>query len=218
MASWSSLAGRINVIPLLLFVAGTIACLLIPAIRRNRSYRMLLIWTAIVLFFLTELEGLKTPFYLIYVTPLFTVLLVTAADWFWAAAPRWRIPLAGLLAAFCLLQVSRTLIADSRHPRQAAYDPAVRYMRAQFNRQTFIMGGAQFLFDVGPDWNILDDVRLGYDTGKPAVVVIDAGWADRMQSLTPPIRDFVTRVLATEFHEAHNREGYPSRCAPEWCF
>jgi hypothetical protein len=198
-AGWSSLLGRMNAVPLLFFLAGAAICLL-------------LIWTAIVLFFLTELEGLKTPFYLIYATPLYSVLMVVAAGWIWSKRPKWRIVLAGSLAVFCLLQVGRTLIADSRHPRQSTYDPAVQYLRARFNRQTFIMGGAELIFGLGPDWNILDDVHLGFDTGKkPDVVVIDPAWEDRIQMLkevSPPIHEFVSIQLKTEFREVYHRAGY----------
>ena len=79
MASWSSLAGRANALPLLTFLAATAACLLIPAIRRDPAYRLLLIWTAIAAFYLTELEGLKTPLYLLYITPLLSLLIAVAA-------------------------------------------------------------------------------------------------------------------------------------------
>ncbi|MCU1232773.1 MAG: hypothetical protein JWP63_740 [Candidatus Solibacter sp.] len=212
MASWSSLAGRINVIPLLFFAAGIGACLAIPAIRAHRGYRLLLIWTAIVVFFLTELEGLKTPFYLIYATPLFTVLMVAAAGWFWSKFPRRRIVLAAALAVFCLLQVSRTVIADSRHPRQSTYDPAVAYLREHAGPQAFIMGGAEFIFGLSPEWKILDDIRLGYNTGKkPEIVVIDPAWEDRIQALeetSPEIHAFVKRALDTDFQEVYNHEGY----------
>lgn len=212
MASWSSLGGRMNVIPLILFLAGAAACLLTPEIRRHRGYRLLLIWTGIVAFFLAEFEGLKTPFYLIYLTPLLAVLLAIASGWTWVRRPRWRAAVTGLLAVFCLLQIGRTLIADSRHPRQTTYDPAVKFLRARFNRQTFIMGGAQLIFGLGPDWKILDDIQLGYNTGKrPDVVVIDPGWEDRIQMLqvvNPPVHKYVSNLLATEFHEVYNRNGY----------
>jgi hypothetical protein len=212
MASWSSLAGRINVIPLLFFALGAAACLAIPAIRSHRGYRLLLIWTAIMAFFLAELEGLKTPFYLIYITPLLTVLLLAAGAWCWSNFVRLRWVVASALAVFVLLQASRTVIADSRHPRHSTYDPAVRYLVSQFNAQTSIMGGAEFVFGVGPDWRILDDIRLGYNTGKkPDVVVIDPAWEDRIQALQdgyPEIYGFVQRVLKSDFREVYNHEGY----------
>jgi hypothetical protein len=88
----------------------------------------------------------------------------------------------------------------------------VRYLQARFNRSTFIMGGAGLIFALGPDSNILDDFRLGYDSGKRAeVVVIDPSWTDRigmLQTERPPIYAFVTRLLKTEYREVYNQGGY----------
>ncbi len=83
LAAWSSRTGRLNAIPLVMFLAGAAACLLVREIRQHRGYRLLLIWTAIVLVFLTEFEGLKTHFYLIYLTPLYSILLAVAVRWIW---------------------------------------------------------------------------------------------------------------------------------------
>ena len=88
LAAWTSPAGRLNVIPLALFLGATAACLLVREIRQHRGYRLLLVWTLTVVFFLTGLEGLKTPYYLIYLTPLYSILLAVATGWVWRRLPR----------------------------------------------------------------------------------------------------------------------------------
>jgi 4-amino-4-deoxy-L-arabinose transferase-like glycosyltransferase len=212
LAAWSSRAGRLNAIPLLIFLAGAAACLLVREIRQHRGYRLLLIWTAIVVVFLTEMEGLKTHFYLIYLTPMYSILLAVAVRWMWLWRPRWRAPLAAVLLVFVALQAARTPIAASRNPRRTTYDPAVQYLRARFNRNTFIMGGAGLIFELGPDWKILDDFRLGYDSGKRAeVVVFDPQWTDgieMLQTRRSPIYAFITQLLKTEYQEVYNQGGY----------
>jgi hypothetical protein len=212
LARWSSVSGRLNAIPLLLFFAGLITCLVVRQIRRHPGYRLLLIWTAIVGFYLTELEGLKTHLYLIYLTPLYAIVLAIAALWCWRNRPRGRILLAAAMAVFVILQVARTPIADLRNPRRATYQPAVEYLRAHYQPGTFIMGGADLMFGLGPEWHILDDVRLGYNSGKRAdVVVIDTHWADNILMLEtwhPPIFAFVTHLLASEYREVYNHRGY----------
>jgi 4-amino-4-deoxy-L-arabinose transferase-like glycosyltransferase len=212
LAAWSSLSGRLNAIPLAIFLAGAAACLLVREIRQHPAYRLLLAWTLFVVFFLTEMEGLKTHFYLIYLTPLYSILLAAAAAWAWRRHPRWRCATVAVLLVFVALQAVRTPVAVSRNPRRGTYDPAVRYLQSRFNRNTFIMGGAGLIFSLGPDWNILDDFRLGYDSGKRAeVVVIDPSWMDRigmLQTERPPIYAFVTRLLKTEYREVYNQGGY----------
>jgi len=119
---------------------------------------------------------------------------------------------AGLLLVFVALQAARTPIAVSRNPRRTTYDPAVAYLRARFNRQTFIMGSASLIFGLGPDWKILDDFHLGYDSGKrPEVVMIDPHWADgieMLQAQQPSTYDFVTQLLRSEYREVYNQGGY----------
>ena len=90
LAEWSSAGGRLNVIPLAMFLAGAATCLVVREIRQHRGYRLLLIWTAIVVVFLAELEGLKTQFYLIYLTPLYSMLLAVAVRWLWLKHPHRR--------------------------------------------------------------------------------------------------------------------------------
>ena len=74
------------------------------------------------------------------------------------------------------------------------------------------MGDASLIFGLGPDWRILDDFHLGYNSGKRAeVVVIDPHWADGIEMLRterPPLFAFVTHVLKTEYEEAYNQGGY----------
>ena len=212
LAAWSSLAGRLNVIPLAIFLAGVAVCVMAREIRQHPGYRLLLIWTAIVVFFLTELEGLKTPFYLIYITPLYCLLLAVAVGWCWRRRPRWRVVLTASMFLFVALQAARTPISDSRNPRRSTYDPAVAYLRAHCDRNTFIMGGAGLIFGLGPDWRILDDVQLGFNSGKRAeIVVVDPHWADNiemMETLHPPIYIFVRHLLDTGYQEVYNQGGY----------
>ncbi len=74
------------------------------------------------------------------------------------------------------------------------------------------MGDAALIFGLGPEWNVLDDYRLGYDSGKrPEVVVIDPSWDDRilmMQTLSPEAHRFVSHLLAAEYREVYNQGGY----------
>lgn len=211
-AAWSSRAGRLNVIPLAIFLAGGAVCLLVSEIRQHPVYRLLIFWAATTVAFLTEFEGLKTPFCLIYLTPLYSLLLAVAVGWMWLRQPRSRVVLAAVLVVFVALQALRTPIAASLNQRRTTYDAAVQYLRARFDRNTFIMGGAGLIFELGPDWKILDDFHLGYNSGKRAeVVVIDPKWADgieMLQTQQPPIYAFVTHLLETEYQEVYKQGGY----------
>ena len=211
MAPWNSLSGRLNLIPLVILLSGTALCFLSREIRRHPGYRLLLAATAITVFYLTWFEGLKTPYYLLYVTPLCSVLCAIAALWLWNARPRLRLPVAAALAALVLLQGTRTLAIAARNPKAESFDPAIQFLRGHYTPATFIMGNSCLLFGLTPQWNLLDDFRLGYDTGKrPAVIVIDESWEDRIGMLRqndPAIWQHTQEVLAG-YRDVYNQHGY----------
>ena len=212
LAPWSTLSGRLNLIPLLIFLAGAATCLFVREIRQNSAYRLLLLWTLLVVFFLTELEGLKTQFYLIYLTPLYSILLAIAVDWIWRNRPRGRILVAGTMLVFVALQAARTPNAAWHNRRQASYDPVVKFLRARVNPKSLTMGDAGLLYGLGGNWNLLDDNRLGYNSGKRAdVVVINPTWQDALQMMqtnAPAIQAYVAHLLDTEYREVYNQNGY----------
>jgi hypothetical protein len=211
MAEWTSPSGRLNVMPLLLLLAGTAACFGIAEIRRHPGYRLILIWTAITAVYLTWFEGLKTHFYLLYITPLYSVMGAIAAHWLWTHRSRWRIPVASAVVLLVLLHAGRTLIIARRNPKAAAFLPAVRYIQDHFAPTTFLMGNGGLLFGLGPAWNLLDDFRLGYNSGKrPEVIVVEEVWEDRILMLKeqhPEIWQHVRSTLAG-YREVYNEHGY----------
>jgi Dolichyl-phosphate-mannose-protein mannosyltransferase len=211
LAEWSSLSGRLNVVPLLILLAGVAACFAIGGIRKHPGYRLILIWTAITVAYLTWFEGLKTHFYLIYLTPLYSVLTAIAAHWLWNWRPRWRLAVAAALAVLVVLQATRIAVIARRNPRATAFLPAVRYLAQHFDKRTFIMGNGALMFGLGPDWKVLDDFRLGYNSGKKAdVIIIDESWEDRIGMLKeehPEIWQYTQRVLGS-YREVYNEAGY----------
>jgi hypothetical protein len=211
LAPWTSRSGRLNLIPLLILLGGTAVCFLSREIRRHPGYRLLLAATAITACYLTWFEGLKTPFYLLFLTPLYSALCAVAAVWLWNTRPRTRAPVAAALAVLVLLQSTRTLVIAARNPKAASFDPAVEFLRGHYTPDTFIMGNASLLFGLTPEWNLLDDFRLGYNTGKrPAVIVIDESWQDRIGMLREfdmAIWQHTQDVLAS-YREVYNRDGF----------
>lgn len=211
LAPWSSLSGRLNLYPLLTMLAGVGLCLAVREIRNHPGYRLLLLWTGLTVVYLTWFEGLKTQFYLIYLTPLYVVLCAIAAAWLWEHRPRTRVPVAAALALLVLLQGTRTVAIAARRPWQTSFTPAVRYLERHYTPATFIMGNGALMFGLGPDWNLLDDFRLGYNTGKrPDVIVLDESWDDRigmLRELHPEIWHYTQGILAG-YREVYNQAKY----------
>ena len=113
---------------------------------------------------------------------------------------------------FVTLQAIRTPNAAWRNRRQLSYDPVVHFLRARIDPRSLIMGDSGLQYGLGADWNLLDDNRLGYNSGKRAdVVVINPAWQDAllmMQTNAPAIHGYVSHLLATEYREVYNQDGY----------
>jgi hypothetical protein len=144
-------------------------------------------------------------------TPLYSVLCAVAGGWLWKHRPNARVPVAAVLALLLLLGGLRTAGIAARNPKGTTFAPAVRYLRDHYTPSTFIMGNGSLMFGVGPDWKVLDDFRLGYDTGKrPDVIVIDDSWEDRigmLRQLSPTIWEHTQRVLGG-YREVYNQAAY----------
>jgi hypothetical protein len=211
LAPWTSTSGRLNLIPLLVLLAGVAICLAVREIRTHPGYRLILVWTGITVVYLTWFEGLKTQFYLIYLTPLYSVLCATAAAWLWTKRRRVRVPVAVAIAVLALLQATRTLAIAARRPRQTAFEPAAAFLRSHYTPATLIFGNGSLLFGLGPEWRVLDDFRLGYNSGKrAAAIVIDDSWQDRQAVLAtehPEIGAHVQRTIGS-YREIYNHNGY----------
>ena len=211
LAPWQSGSGRLNLIPLVLLLTGAAICIGSSQIRQSRGYRLILFWTGTTAFYLTFFEGLKTRFYLIYLTPLYSVLCAIAAVWLWHRSPKTRAIVVAALSVLIVLQGLRTVAIAARRPKQTSFAPAVAFLRNHYTPSTFVMGDGSLMFGLGPDWNLLDDFRLGFNTGKrPQVIVLDDSWEDRigmLRELNPEIWQHTQNVLA-DYREIYNHASY----------
>lgn len=142
----------------------------------RRKYGALLVFTGAVVASLALFENLKVPHYLVYTLPTFAALVAVAVR----AVPtgRWRsIAHAGaaLLICFQAGSVLRLIVVPNSY---SLYSPAIRWIHANVPRQALIMGDSSLYFDLGTA-QLVDDIRLGYLTGKKAdVIIVDARYRD----------------------------------------
>src|SRR5262249_15793133 len=148
---------------------------------------------------LTFFEGLHTRFYLIYLTPLYCVLCAIAGYWFWTRRPLSRLAIGALAVILIVSQTARTAILPWRNPKRSDWTPAGEYIAQQVDHDGLVMGNGGVMFGLGPEWKLIDDFRLGYNSGKrPGAVVLDESWRDRMGVLReehPEIWAHVQSVL-----------------------
>jgi hypothetical protein len=189
---------RVKTLILVAIAAGIAGCLLTPSIRRDRNYRLLLILTGLWFLVLTYLEPLKTYNFMIHILPIYFVLL---AIWLGALIER-----GGILRLFALACVSMLVLFAfvsvgyrvRLNSYRQAFLPAMSFLRRQVNGNEVVMAPGEFGFGLGFDRHVIDDISLGYESGRsPDFIVIDSEY-QQDQALLPDsaVRDHIRTILS----------------------
>jgi hypothetical protein len=162
--------------------------------RRDRGVQALLILALLCPAILAVIDGVKRPFYLIYVVP-FAIAVLSAV--LVRARLRW------LSVPLIALQVAGLAIAMRHDGYDDEYLPAVAFLRSHEQPRTLILGPSEFGFQLGYDRELVDDFRLGYNSGKsPDYIVIDPNYRGAIDALRkdhPEIYAFTERRLTSEY-------------------
>ena len=72
-----------------------------------------------------------------------------------------------------------------------------------------MIGGAELGFSLGFDRPLVDDIRIGYYSGKrPAFIVVDdryREWFDQYPSIAPDVSRYVTDMLTNRYVKVYER-------------
>jgi hypothetical protein len=185
---------HLQVIAPLGWIAGIVAALSMRSMRRDRGVQALLILALLCPAILAVIDGVKRPFYLIYVVP-FAIAVLSAV--LVRARLRW------LSVPLIALQVAGLAIAMRHDGYDDEYLPAVAFLRSHEQPRTLILGPSEFGFQLGYDRELVDDFRLGYNSGKsPDYIVIDPNYRGAIDALRkdhPEIYAFTERRLTSEY-------------------
>jgi 4-amino-4-deoxy-L-arabinose transferase-like glycosyltransferase len=211
-AGRSVMVVRFKIVTLLAYLASLLGVLLTPPLRNRSSIRTLLVLTAIYFTVLLVLDGQKLTLYLVHIVPLYTVLLAVWVVWCWTTRtfPRALIVLAVCgLTALTLGGVTLRIKADDYH---RSFLPAARYLKSQSEAGATIMGSAELGFVLGFKSNLIDDVRLGYLSGKrPDYIVVDETYQrsfDSYRSNESALYGHISVTLGGESSIIYNENSY----------
>lgn len=77
---------------------------------------------------------------------------------------------------------------------------------------SLIMASGQFVFEFGFDGRLVDDVRLGFFTGKrPEFYIRDIwydDWLEKSKTRDPAVYQHVTTTLAQHYREVFHNAGF----------
>ncbi|MGE5487987.1 MAG: ArnT family glycosyltransferase [bacterium] len=197
---------------LLLYGAGLAGSLLNRKMRRNKGYRALLLMLAAVFLALSILDAQKAYYYLVHTIPFFAAL---AAWWLVTVVRGRRIPTwvpASAVASILLVQAAGVAYRAWQNPYANVYAPAMKFLRERAGADDVIFGSASAAFALGFDSRLVDDVRLGFYTGrKPSFVILEEEYRQAIQDYAlhqPDVYSFIRRRVTTEYVPVYEQADY----------
>jgi 4-amino-4-deoxy-L-arabinose transferase-like glycosyltransferase len=177
---------------LVLVPLAYLACLLIaafvPAIRRMPGLKLIVGICAAQWLYQITLDGMKLHLYLIHLWPSLTIVLAAVLYYLWYS----RMAARPLLAAFVLAWVTIGLGSSAMLIIKNNYKQTVQPLRQALERRmpprSSIYGPPELGLYIGFN-HLIDDLRLGYHTGKiPDYIVMDIrsrAWLDKNETSEP---------------------------------
>ena len=208
----SSSLVKLKIFILVSYLVGVFGALFTPPIRKHRGYKALLYLLGIYFVILTLVDGQKLSWYLVHMIPFFAALLAVFLHWLWTSTilPRWAIVVPMLL--FATLQVGGLLLRIRQNDYRRSYLPAITFLKTNAEPSALIMGSTELAFQLGFESNLVDDIRLGYYSGKkPDFIVVDEIYEDAFkgigtQDLT--VYQHVIDLLAKQYHPVYDQAHY----------
>ncbi len=197
---------------LFLYAAGLAGAVLTREIRANKGYRALLLLLLAYFLALSVLDAQKAFYYLPHVTPFYAAL---AAAWIASFVRTRRVPLwapAAAVSCTLLIQSGGVVYRGCLNPFARTYAPAMDFLRARVSPEDTLFGSASAAFSLGFDRGLVDDVRLGFYTGrKPDFILVDEEYRiafGQYEENDPKVYAFIARRLAAEYVPVYDRDGY----------
>jgi hypothetical protein len=202
---------RVPLIALLIYTLGIAGCLLIPAIRNHRGYRALLLVGGLNYVTMAILDGFKSSGYIVHTIPLAAALLAICVYhlFFRTRSARWVAVTAVVL--FAAAQGDAIVRSLTLAPVRWDYENTVAFLRR--NPAPYgIIAASEFAFALGFDSGMIDDLRLGYYSGRraPFIVANDIyrGWLEHSAEMEPAVHEYMVRMLRDEYRVAFRNSSY----------
>jgi hypothetical protein len=206
--SWIS-PYRFQLLVLLVYWGGVVVAVVDRNVRRQKTARLLLPLAALYFVTLWLLEGLKLRAYIVYTLPLFAGL---GALWILNWTEGRRVLRVSVVATILCIQFLGIGFGVWQDQYRNEHLPAALYMKQHGRPGSFIMASGQFAFEFGFDGRLVDDVRLGYFTGKkPEFYVRDTwydDWLEQAKTRDPAVYRHVETTLAEAYHEVFLNPGF----------
>lgn len=197
-------------VPIVIYFAAIAVMLCQASLRRRPGYRVLLWLTAVHFAYLCFFEGMKFPFYLVHIFPLYASILAIVAHDLWTRRAAPRVLIAAAVAGVLAINIGGVLLKIRLDTYGKMYAPAVSYIQEHAGG-SLVMASCDFGFAYGFRPNLIDDIRLGYFSGRiPKFIVVEETYQynfDVWKTTTPRLYHYITNRLS-EYDVVYNQNSY----------
>lgn len=203
---------RLKIVVLLAYWIGVIGCLCSAVKRKDSATGGLLTVFALYFVVMAVLFHNKTSWYLVHILPFYVALLAIWVSSEWSRSRTTRAVAVCAVIAFCVLQVGVTARHAMRNEYRNIDRPAIEQLLKLDDGTNVVLGTAELAYALGFDRGPIDDVTLGYFSGrKPDVVVMTSrywDWFERFERRAPEIHRHVTSLMENELEVMFKNEKY----------
>jgi len=195
------------------YLLSALLALCTPTVRKHDGLRAILWLSGAEFLYFWLLEGTKLYLYVVHISPLLMILLaagIVHGLWETWYVPRWV--LKSGVAIWVIVQVGGVLYVVRRNDLGKEYVPAIRYLREHAASQALIMGSAELGFQLGFSKGLVDDVKLGFVTGKhPDFVVVERRyreWFEYAKTKEPATYEHIRHLLDNNMRRVYHGGSY----------
>ncbi len=203
----------LRLIPLAFYSAAAIAIGLTRQLRSSPGIRALLWLIAFFVFGGMAFDGAKRWYYLTYVVPLFALALAIWLDWLLGK----RAPVRHFAVFACVLilaiQTGGTLFKIRKNDLDNSFGNAAAFVRLHDPEHALIYGSGELGFALGFPGYLVDDISLGYYSGRRAKLIFIPSsywglWISNMPPRAPAVGAFERATLAHDYRLAYRTADY----------
>lgn len=202
----------LKAIALLAYIVAIAAFLMIRDLRADTRYRPLLLLLGVHLLYQSFVDGIKFTYYLVLVIPFYATILALVLAYFWRRRILLRFVSAFGVGVLLLMQIGGILVRVRQNEYATRYAPAVDFLRREATPSDLIFASCDFGFRYGFKDNLVDDIRLGYRSGKrPVYIVMEEIYSqnvDLWRTSQPALHQFLVDRLNREYESIYAHGGY----------
>jgi hypothetical protein len=193
------------------YAVGIVGALLIAEIRRLDGCRVLLVLASWFFLYFWLLEGTKLYLYVVQIAPMFLGLVALLIDWAWRRRFLPRPLIATFVAAMFFSQMAGVGYVVLRDDQHKAFLPAISFLKDNVAPGQIVMGSATLGFGLGFGDFLVDDIFLGYMSGKsPDYVVAERSYQQAWSNVhrDPVPLQHARNVVTNQMRIVYDHAGY----------